>query len=61
MEPEKLYYVDEDELIDEYCRRIKCSECHGSDFNGEPTGYGCINMEEWVDEHSLKVTFADND
>lgn len=51
LKPLKDQYSDEDELTDEFCRRNGCSECNGSDHNGEPNGYGCDFMEKFVDDN----------
>ena len=52
MLPNKKSYEEENDLIDEYCKRQGCSTCNGSDMNGEPNGYGCKNMEAWVEKHA---------
>ena len=50
--PKKSSYADENELIDEYCDKQNCTACNGSDVNGEPNGYGCDGLEEWLEKHS---------
>lgn len=43
----KDHYICDDEIGDEFCTRLKCKLCNGSDINGEPNGYGC----EWRDKY----------
>lgn len=31
-----------------YCNKINCHECDGTDFNGEPNGYGCYGRDEYI-------------
>ena len=50
---------DENELIDEYCKSQNCSACNGTDINGEPNGYGCPDMEEYVNR-KLSTNNAEN-
>ena len=38
---------DEDVLTSLFCDAVGCRDCHGSDHNGEPNGYGCPGMEKW--------------
>lgn len=55
MIPLKKYYRSEDELGDEYCQRMGCKSCHGTDDNGEPNGYGCEQADEFYcnNEHLI--------
>jgi len=56
MLPSKERYEDENDLIDEFCCRFGCSECHGTmPESCEPSGYGCDLMEEWIAKHSDRV------
>ena len=55
MTPKKTRYTDEDELIDEYCEKQGCTACNGTDVNGEANGYGCPQMQEWVEKHSYLI------
>ncbi len=32
---------DEDKYTESFCKKEKCTACSGTDFNGEPNGYGC--------------------
>lgn len=58
--PEKTRYRDEDDLADEFCLRVGCSECHGElPESYEPTGYGCDAMERFVEENSHLITVED--
>ena len=53
MEPLKKKYKDDNELIEEFCNRMKCHICEGSDeSSGEPNGYGCDAMEDFVTKYS---------
>jgi hypothetical protein len=51
MKPLKKQYKDDNELIDEFCLRKKCQLCNGFDQNGEPCGYGCKEMEKFVEKY----------
>ena len=31
-----------------FCKKINCHECEGTDFNGEPNGYGCQANEDYI-------------
>ena len=53
--PDKEKYEDENELIDEFCRKSKCTNCHGTDMNGEPNGYGCTDMEAFIEKYTHLV------
>jgi hypothetical protein len=39
---------DEDKYVKAYCIRQNCHSCDGTDFNGEPNGYGCPGLEERI-------------
>jgi hypothetical protein len=58
MIPQKASYADDNELIDEFCDQRKCSFCNGIDENGEPNGYGCPDLEEWIDKHAALIRCA---
>ena len=47
-EHEIMLDFDEDKYTAAYCKRMKCRECIGTDFNGEPNGYGCGGLEERI-------------
>lgn len=50
--PEKASYLTEDDLTDEFCQRVGCSDCHSTmPESYEPCGYGCSHMEEWVEKY----------
>jgi hypothetical protein len=57
----KQYYRDEDDLIDDYCKSVGCSLCHGVDINGEPNGYGCPDLDEFLDENHEKYILEDEE
>lgn len=44
----KIVMKDENELIDEFCKKEKCSMCAGTGQDGEPNGYGCHPCDEYV-------------
>lgn len=49
MQPIKSSYAHDDELGDEFCKRLGCSECHSTEPESyEPTGYGCDIQEQWI-------------
>jgi len=59
MKPLLYHYLDEDILGDEYCHRVGCNACFGSDINGEPNGYGCEGRENFTYENDeLIVDFS---
>lgn len=39
---------DSDKYTKSYCKRQNCNSCDGTDFNGEPNGYGCAGFEERI-------------
>jgi len=39
---------DEDKYADKFCREQNCRLCYGTDFNGEPNGYGCTAQDEYI-------------
>ena len=47
-EEEIMVDFDEDKYTKSYCKRQKCNACDGSDYNGEPNGYGCKGLEDRV-------------
>ena len=51
IKPRVSHYVDDNDLIDDFCSQMKCNLCHGTDQNGEPNGYGCPSMEEFQDKY----------
>lgn len=59
MIPLKEKYKDENELINEFCKRSNCSKCNGSDDSGEPNGYGCDDMENFINENYNLITTED--
>ena len=44
------------DAVKRYCNKQKCKECDGSDESGEPNGYGCDGLEEYLSK--LKITDA---
>jgi hypothetical protein len=32
------------------CKKLKCRECEGTDYNGEPKGYGCDAHDDYITE-----------
>lgn len=58
-DPNKETYEDTNDLIDEYCERANCEQCHGTERNGEPNGYGCEAMEQWVAKHTDRIVLDD--
>ena len=61
MKPEpltrKCIWNDENELRDWYCREIAvCVACHGTGQDGEPNGYGCEPMEDFMEGHSHRLS-----
>ena len=40
---------DCDKYTEAFCKRMKCNECDGTDYNGEPNGYGCGALENRID------------
>lgn len=51
MKPKKDHYICEDDLGDEYCSNTGCKECFGSDYNGEPNGYGCVGRDKFIEDN----------
>ena len=48
-EQEIMDDFEEDKYIKSYCKRHNCNQCEGTDFNGEPNGYGCEGLKKRVD------------
>jgi len=40
---------DGEKYIKSYCNKHKCHQCEGTDFNGEPNGYGCAGLEKRIE------------
>ncbi len=40
---------DDDKYTQAYCRRMKCSICHGTDQDGEQNGYGCEGLDNRIE------------
>ncbi len=51
LKPRHTFYTDPEQLDSEYCSVSECSECDGTDMNGEPNGYGCTARDNWVEKH----------
>jgi len=50
----KKIYLTQSEYIEKiFCQNENCSECFGTDHNGEPNGYGCESAERFVDETEI--------
>ena len=47
-EREIMKDFDEDKHGERFCKKMKCHECDGTDFNGEPNGYGCYGRDEYI-------------
>lgn len=56
MKPLQEKYKDEDELSDEFCSRSKCSACDGTDYSGEPNGYGCTDNDNFISDNMHRLT-----
>jgi hypothetical protein len=46
---------DEDAIGDAFCLSQGCSECQGSDYNGEPNGYGCEGRDNFVSKRFREI------
>lgn len=57
----KKYYSDENDLIEDYCKSVNCNICHGSDLNGEPNGYGCRGLDDFLEENTDELVLTDDD
>jgi hypothetical protein len=33
-----------------FCKKVNCSECEGTDYTGEPNGYGCSDEEKYIEK-----------
>ena len=51
LKPLNDFYLDPEQLDEEYCSRVNCQACEGTDQNGEPNGYGCSSRDNWVEKH----------
>ena len=38
-----------------FCNKIGCSECKGTDQNGEPNGYGCEGEEQYIEKRYKSI------
>lgn len=48
-ESEIMSDFDADKYTKAYCNRKQCSYCDGTDYNGEPNGYGCDGLDKRVE------------
>jgi len=46
---ELMQDFDNDKYTEAFCKRKKCTACDGTDFEGEANGYGCIELDEYID------------
>lgn len=48
-EIEKEDDFDCDTYGDKFCKKEKCRQCDGTDYNGEPNGYGCNARDNFIE------------
>ena len=48
-EAEIMHDFDESKYDGKFCKKVKCNECGGTDYNGEPNGYGCDANKDYID------------
>ena len=53
----KPRYEDEVELMNEFCFRKDCRKCLAHPQAQEPDGFGCQELEEFMDENLSKIRF----
>lgn len=41
---------DPDKYDGIYCKKMNCHACEGTDYNGDPNGYGCQGNDEYIDK-----------
>jgi len=46
---------DSDKHGERFCKKENCHECDGTDFNGEPNGYGCEAQDEYIDSRYQSI------
>jgi len=61
MKPQKVIYKDENELIDEFCRRMNCKRCYTSKKKEDVIGEGCQSMIDWVCSQVQLVDIEEDD
>ena len=47
-ENEIMRDFDEDKYLGKFCNKVNCYACDGTDFNGEPNGYGCQGNDDYI-------------
>jgi len=46
-----VWFANEDDCGDNFCKIEHCRECEGTDFNGESNGYACDGREEYIEKN----------
>ena len=39
---------DDEKHADRFCHKMNCYICNGTDFYGEPNGYGCREQDDYI-------------
>jgi hypothetical protein len=54
-EAEIMSDFDDEKHEKRYCEKIKCSYCMGTDYSGEPNGYGCPSADAYVEKRYQSI------
>jgi hypothetical protein len=49
-EIKNIYDYDFYTYGEKFCKKEKCNECDGADYNGDPIGYGCCGRDNFIQE-----------
>ena len=54
-ESEIMSDFDVEKYNGKYCKKMKCTACDGTDFNGEPNGYGCEGNDNYIESRYQSI------